>query len=207
VAASRDGRVITAAEDGALLLWPRFDGPRARPVVLGAARRGRPSSLAISPDGRWGAVGIANVQPYSDFELWDLAGRRVEAHEQVVGIINSLDFSSDSARLAAAIDGKITTMELVGTPRFEFAVSAELPPASCVAFSSHDSQTVIIGHVTTASRRGTFHCTDCSGRKSGIGSPLRRLSGRTARERSPFWAASTASCAGAICAPGRSRWR
>ena len=91
---TRDGRVLAAGSEGVIVL---LDVPGRRPWRrLAQGHTGQVVSLAFSPDGRFLISGDWN----GGIKRWDLKTNRVSLPAgQVLGPVNGLAFSSDSALL------------------------------------------------------------------------------------------------------------
>lgn len=90
----QDGRVFSGDTTGQLQLWTPGDGERGRLM----AKYGDPiTALALSPDGRWLAVGLESGQ----LPVWDLSGQAGLTHLRHGWSVQSLVFSPDSTWLGS----------------------------------------------------------------------------------------------------------
>lgn len=106
VAFTPDGRqVLSASSDASAKLWEADTGREVRSFVHGPDV----TYIAMSPDGKWSATGGSD----GTVKLWETStGRLIATVPTVTSRITSLDFSSDSRRLAATSGRIITIFDL-----------------------------------------------------------------------------------------------
>jgi HEAT repeat protein/WD40 repeat protein len=84
---------------GQVLLWPLGGGSKRQLAIASGPAEGRPSSFAISGDGKWLAAGYANGR----VALWDTeAASLVAENKQLQMIVSALAFSPQGDQLVAA---------------------------------------------------------------------------------------------------------
>lgn len=68
---------------------------------IGFSERGRINCVAISPDGRYLAIGFHdNLDPNCKFRVWDIRDSNIMVHGGIEGEVNSVDISPDGRLLA-----------------------------------------------------------------------------------------------------------
>jgi len=151
VAFLKDGRMMTAGEDGRIALWGAGE---QTPATMLEGHKGPVVALAVSPDG----ATIASASWDRTVRLWPLAGaapRVLEGHQQNV---NAVAFAPDGRTLVSAgYDATLRLWPLAdGAP-----IVASLPtPLNAVAVAPD-------GEIATAGADGKIYFFDASGAPRG----------------------------------------
>ncbi len=153
VAFTPDGTRLAAGsekEDGTIVLWDVATGKEVR-RFQGAPHMAY--ALAISPDGRFLAGGMANNRQYTPeaaVHLWDLAtGKELLRLKGHTGVVSSLVFSADSRTLASSGDGTARLWE-VSTGRQRRCFTGHQGIVFAVGLSGDGRRLATAGHDTTA---------------------------------------------------------
>jgi WD40 repeat protein len=126
-----DRELISAGNDGRLMRWGIADGKEQSPA---ASPHTPANCLAISPDGRWLAIGTGSwmKEEGGQIVIWELASMELIAEFSCSEPVGVLMFRPDSQTLAAGdFHGRVTFWDVparkrLGTtlPRYKDAIAA-----------------------------------------------------------------------------------
>jgi WD40 repeat protein len=142
VAVSPDGRQIAACQDEFIKLWDAQTGQNLGTLE---GHRGRVSSVAFSPDGRWLEAGSWDGK----VKIWDAqTGQNMGTLEGHQCKVSSVAFSPDGKRLASAGEadagGREVTIWDAATGQVVLTLQGHAGPVRCVTFSP-DNQRLATG--------------------------------------------------------------
>ena len=146
IACAANGRFAIAYSDGEVLVWKGLKG--AKVFALKLEKVWHPV-IALSPDANLLATG----DDRDPVRLWDGEGKQLRVLDVGRAFVNSLAFSPDGQRLAAACrDGKLRFWDVAtGALRFstDFSTEWNLRSAEAVAYSPDDKLFAAAGYDRT----------------------------------------------------------
>jgi WD40 repeat protein len=179
------GQLVSASQDKTVRVWDVDTGKTVR-IIRGETAPGSWGTIyamALSPDGRWLAVGgflrdESDAAVAAAVRLYDFASGRLEAllkgHDNVVW---ALAFSGDSTRLISGSFDKTAIVWDLATRRQMLRLSGHAGQIKAVAFA-HDGERVVTG-----SDDETLRLSAADGRPIAEMTEHKRLSERAAAER------------------------
>ena len=185
LAFTADGnQLVSAGDDKVVRVWDWRSGTTVRTIrgQVGPGHEGKIFGMALSPDGRWMAVGgwlgpFSGQKPREDEEahairLYDFAsGRLVALLRGHTNVVNALTFSPDSRRLVSGQNADLSAIVWdVASRKPIHRLMGHTAPVYGVAFST-DGQRVI-----TASEDRTLRLW-----RAGDGSLIAEMKGHGAR--------------------------